>query len=72
MNFRIITKNHTADSKIRFPRKIDFRADGTHESHPTAWELSTWRTLIIGNFSGCLITSGWLDKYTTLIHQIFE
>ena len=21
--------------------KIDFRADGTHESHPTAWELRT-------------------------------
>ena len=21
------------------PHKIDFRADGTHESHPTAWEL---------------------------------
>ena len=39
MNFRIIKKNHAADSKIRFPRKIDFRADGTHESHPTAWEL---------------------------------
>ena len=42
MNFRIITKNHAADSKIRPPpRKIDFRADGTHESHPTAWELRT-------------------------------
>ena len=23
----------------RVPHKIDFRADGTHESHPTAWEL---------------------------------
>ena len=39
MNFRIITKNHAADSKISFPRKIDFRADGTYESQPTAWEL---------------------------------
>ena len=39
MNFRIIKKNHAADSKIRSPQKIDFRADGTHESHPTAWEL---------------------------------
>ena len=39
MNFRMITKNHAADSKIRSPEKIDFRADGTHESHPTAWEL---------------------------------
>ena len=37
MNFRIITKNHAADSKIRSPQKIDFRADGTHGSHPTAW-----------------------------------
>ena len=30
--------NHAADSKIG-PPKIDFRADETHESHPTAWEL---------------------------------
>ena len=22
------------------PKKIDFRADETHESHPTAWELN--------------------------------
>ena len=39
MNFRIITKNHATDSKIGSPLKIDSRADGTHESHPTAWEL---------------------------------
>ena len=39
MNFRIITKNHEADSKIGSPSKINFRADGTQESHPTAWEL---------------------------------
>ena len=39
MNFRIITKNHAADSKIEFPQKIVLRADGTQESHPTAWEL---------------------------------
>ena len=38
MNFRIITKNHVAASKIG-PPKIDFRADGTQEFHPTAWEL---------------------------------
>ena len=38
MNFRIITKSHAADSKIGSPQ--NFRADGTHESHPTAWELS--------------------------------
>ena len=24
----------------RLPLKIDFRADGTHESIPTAWELN--------------------------------
>ena len=40
MNFRIITKNHAADSKIRSPQKIDFSGDGTHESHPTAWKLN--------------------------------
>ena len=34
MNFRIKTKNHAVVSKI-----IDFRAVGTYESHPTAWEL---------------------------------
>ena len=38
MNFRIITKNRAADSKIGSPEKIDFRAVATHESHPTAWE----------------------------------
>ena len=36
INFRLKTKNHAADSKIGSPRKIDFRADGTQESHPTA------------------------------------
>ena len=40
MNFRIITKNHAADSKIESTHKIDFRADGIHESHPTAWVLN--------------------------------
>ena len=30
-------KNHEADSKNVVPAKIEFR--GTHESHPTAWEL---------------------------------
>ena len=38
-NFRIITKNHAADSEKGFPQKIDFRDDGTHKSHPRAWEL---------------------------------
>ena len=36
---RIITKNHAADSKIGSPLKIDFRADWTHVSIPTGWEL---------------------------------
>ena len=40
MNFRIIAKNHAADSKIRSSQKIDFRADGTQESNPIAWELT--------------------------------
>ena len=39
INFRIIMKNHAALSKIGPLHKIDFRADETHESHPTAWEL---------------------------------
>ena len=38
MNSRIITKNHAADSKIGSLLKINFRADWTHESNPTAWE----------------------------------
>ena len=40
MNLRIITKNHAADSKIGSVLKIDFRADWTHESNPTALELT--------------------------------
>ena len=40
MNLRIITKNHAAESKIASAFKIDFRADWTHESIPTAWELT--------------------------------
>ena len=39
INFRIITKNNAADSKIGSPLQIDLRADWTHESIPTAWEL---------------------------------
>ena len=38
MKLMIITKNHAADS-TKGPPKIDFRADGTHESQATAWEL---------------------------------
>ena len=40
MNFRIITKNHAADSKIGSSLEIDLRADWTHESNLTAWELT--------------------------------
>ena len=40
MNFRIITKNQATDLKIGSTLKIDFITVGTHESHPTAWELS--------------------------------
>ena len=40
MNFRIITKNHAADSKIGSPQKIDSKAVMTKESNPTAWELN--------------------------------
>ena len=47
INFRIITKNHAADSKIRSPQKIDFRADETHESQPTAWELRIYIVRVV-------------------------
>ena len=40
LNLRIITKNHAAHSKIGSALKIDFRADWTHDSNPTALELS--------------------------------
>ena len=39
MNLGIITKNHADDSKIGSPLKIDFKAEWTHESMPTAWVL---------------------------------
>ena len=32
INLRLVTKNHTADSKIGSPLKIDFRADWTPDS----------------------------------------
>ena len=41
MNFKTRMKNNTSDSKIGSPLKIDFRADWTHESIPTAWELKS-------------------------------
>ena len=40
MILRTRTKNSAADREIEFPIKIDFTAVWTHESIPTAWELS--------------------------------
>ena len=37
--FQAYNENHAADSEIGFPQQIDFRAVGTHECNPTAWEL---------------------------------
>ena len=53
MNLRIITKNHAADSKIGSPLKIDFRADWSHESNPTAWELSYKKVRFVSESSHC-------------------
>ena len=39
LSLRIITRNHAAHLKLRSPQQIDFRADWTHESNATAWEL---------------------------------
>ena len=36
MNFTIMMKINATDTKIGSSQKIDFRAVGTHESHPTA------------------------------------
>ena len=41
MNLSTIMKNSAADSKIGSPLKIDFRAEWTHESMPTAWVLKS-------------------------------
>ena len=58
IDFRIITKNHAADSKIGSGRKIDFRADRTHESHPTAWELKTVKRLFDDHILMSIYSSG--------------
>ena len=47
INLRIITKNHAADSKKRSPHEIDFKAVGTNESYPTAWELILFVVIVI-------------------------
>ena len=39
MNFRRLSKDHAADSKIGFYQKIDLKAIWTHEFHPTVSEL---------------------------------
>ena len=49
MNLRVITKNHAAYSKVRFPQKIDYRADETHQSHPTALELTAYFQQSLGS-----------------------
>ena len=44
--FQDNNEKSAADSKVESLQKIDFRADGTQESHPTAWELKyTWKKL---------------------------
>ena len=48
-DFRIITNNNAADSKIGSSLKINFRADQTHESHSTAWESTTLWAFTIGS-----------------------
>ena len=58
MNFRIITKNHAAESKTGSARKIDFRADRTHESHPIAWELKTVKSLFDDHILMSIYSSG--------------
>ena len=37
--FQDNNENYTADLKRGSPLKIDLKAVGTSESHPTAWEL---------------------------------
>ena len=44
-NLRIITKNHAVDLKIGSTLEIDFRADWTHESNPTAWEVTLFANM---------------------------
>ena len=39
MNFRIITKNHAADSEIRFLTKSISKPFGPATAMPPAWEL---------------------------------
>ena len=51
MNFRIIMRIHAAYSKIKSTQKIDFNADGTQESHPTAWGLTCWCDPILTTYS---------------------
>ena len=71
MSFMIITKNHATDSKIRFPQKIDFRADGTHESHPAAWELNfPFRKICSNSYENIEIFILVMKEATILIRRI--
>ena len=64
MNLRIITKNLAADSKIGSSLKIDFRADCTHESNPTAWELNFYfSAYVVGCCQGGQLSSSELKKF---------
>ena len=62
MNLRTIKKKQAADSIIGSPLKIDFRADWTHESIPTAWDLkyTCWSLNLTPRLSGWTLESNRL------------
>ena len=69
MNLRIIMKNHAADSKIRSPLKIDFKADLTHESKPSAWESIFTDFLLTKQF---LKIGHLLEARTSLLEKVLR
>ena len=46
-NFRIITKNHAAATKIRFVTKSISKPYGRATAMPTAWELKSAKKIIL-------------------------
>ena len=46
MNFRVITKNHAADSKMSSAKKSILEPIGLTSPVPTAWELNSWSIVI--------------------------
>ena len=46
-NLRIITKNHTAATKIRFVTKSISKPYGRETATPTAWELKLVKKIIL-------------------------